>query len=72
MKSIDHLFVGCPISIRVLEGAVQHGWLSDEFFGLGSNLCDQLQLIGSGPNTHKVALKISFLLWSIYGRAGII
>ena len=49
-----------------IEGAVQHGWLLDGFFSVGNNLCDQLRLIGSGPNTRKVALKISFLLWSVW------
>ena len=73
IESIDHIFLECPMSRRVFEDAVQYGWISDGFFGLGSNLCDQLQLIGSHPKTRQVLLKISFLLWCIWnGRNNVV
>jgi len=49
-----------------LDCAVQHHWVPNGVLGLESNLCDQLQGLGSHPNQRNVLSKLSFLLWSIW------
>ena len=66
IDSMDHLLLECSMSRRVLEGAVQHGWISNGLLGIGTNLCDQLQRLGSHPKHRRALPKISFLLWSIW------
>jgi len=47
IESMDHLFLECVISSRVLECAVHQGWISHSILDTSNNLCNRLQMIGS-------------------------
>ena len=73
IESMDHLFLDCIVSSRVLECAVLHGWISNRILATTTNLCSRLQGIASKPSLRRDLARIFFLLWYIWkGRNGVV
>ena len=73
IESMNHLFLDCVISSRVIECAVQQGWISNSILALTNNLCNRLQGIASLPSLCRDLPRIFFLLWHIWkARNGVV
>jgi len=70
---MDHLFLDCVVSSRVLECAIQQGWISNRILAITTNLCNRLQGIASHPSLRRELPRIFLLLWHIWkGRNGVV